>query len=449
MLGAALDWAHLSFVATVLCLTTFGQYVVLAVHALFPFPGFLQWLHRRSRPLQSLFRPNLGVNELGRRSARELAEAAGFRIEDHQAVTSDGFVLVLHRLVDPDRVGGTDGESDGSSNGHGAGDRKALRPAVLLMHGLMQDSEALLCDGRDHALGLRLAAKGFDVFLGNARGNRYSHKHLRLSPVTSDAYWNFSIDELARYDTPAMFDVVLKVSGQPKLCYIGFSQGTAQGFAAFSSNPDLLEKVQLFVALSPAVRANHLSKSLLLSLVQANLRFIYLLFGRRRMLPVALTWQRMMSREFFVATIDAAVSYLFSWKADQVSAERKLEVYPHIYSYSSVKCVVHWFQMMDSGRLSMFADGPPSQYLPVTYDVSRVSCPVGIVYGGRDHLVEVESLIEMLPNVVMTIREEEYEHLDTMWADSAKVTVFPRVEALVRQVCLGVENGDTPYAIKT
>ena len=40
----------------------------------------------------------------GRRSARELAEAAGFRLEDHQAVTADGFVLILHRLVDPDRV---------------------------------------------------------------------------------------------------------------------------------------------------------------------------------------------------------------------------------------------------------------------------------------------------------------------------------------------------------
>lgn len=53
---------------------------------------------------------------------------------------------------------------------------------------------------------------------------------------------------------------------------------------------------------------------------------------------------------------------------------------------TTVKCVVHWFQMMYSGRLSMFADGPASQYLPVTYDVSRVSCPVAIVYGGRDHL---------------------------------------------------------------
>lgn len=40
----------------------------------------------------------------GRRSARELAEAGGFRLEDHHAVTADGFVLVLHRLVDPDRM---------------------------------------------------------------------------------------------------------------------------------------------------------------------------------------------------------------------------------------------------------------------------------------------------------------------------------------------------------
>lgn len=36
------------------------------------------------------------------------------------------------------------------------------------------------------------------------------------------------------------------------------------------------------------------------------------------MLPVALTWQRMMSRELFVATIDGAISYLFSWSASEV-----------------------------------------------------------------------------------------------------------------------------------
>lgn len=46
------------------------------------------------------------------------------------------------------RQGGTEDKSVCNSNGHSAGDRKALKPAVLLMHGLMQDSESLLCGGR-------------------------------------------------------------------------------------------------------------------------------------------------------------------------------------------------------------------------------------------------------------------------------------------------------------
>lgn len=56
---------------------------------------------------------------------------------------------------------------------------------------------------------------------GNNRGNRYSHKHVSLSP-SQDAYWNFSIDELARFDVPAMVDYVLRATGQEKLAYVGW-----------------------------------------------------------------------------------------------------------------------------------------------------------------------------------------------------------------------------------
>lgn len=40
----------------------------------------------------------------GRPSAKELAEAANFCLEEHHAVTADGCVLVLHRLLDPQLV---------------------------------------------------------------------------------------------------------------------------------------------------------------------------------------------------------------------------------------------------------------------------------------------------------------------------------------------------------
>jgi lysosomal acid lipase/cholesteryl ester hydrolase len=56
----------------------------------------------------------------------------------------------------------------------------------------------------------------------------------------------------------------------------------------------------------------------LTTLVETNLRFINVLFGRRRMLPMTLMWQRILSRTQFVRAIDCAMWYLFSWSNSQV-----------------------------------------------------------------------------------------------------------------------------------
>lgn len=51
-----------------------------------------------------LFRAKLGMRTAGiegRKTAKELAAAEGFEVEDHHAVTEDGFVLVLHRILNP------------------------------------------------------------------------------------------------------------------------------------------------------------------------------------------------------------------------------------------------------------------------------------------------------------------------------------------------------------
>ena len=39
--------------------------------------------------------------------------------------------------------------------------------------------------------------------MGNFRGNIYSHSHVRMSSH-SDRFWDFSVDELGKYDLPAM-----------------------------------------------------------------------------------------------------------------------------------------------------------------------------------------------------------------------------------------------------
>jgi lysosomal acid lipase/cholesteryl ester hydrolase len=51
-----------------------------------------------------------------------------------------------------------------------------------------------------------LARNGYDVWLGNARGNKYSQYHVNLSP-RHQAFWEFSINEFAMRDLPDTVDV--------------------------------------------------------------------------------------------------------------------------------------------------------------------------------------------------------------------------------------------------
>ena len=78
------------------------------------------------------------------------------------------------------------------------------------------------------------------------------HERLQGSSNGRDeGFWDFSWDEMAEYDLPAEIDYVLKTTGAQTLSYISHSQGTAQGFAAFSENPELARKVGVHVALAP------------------------------------------------------------------------------------------------------------------------------------------------------------------------------------------------------
>ena len=54
-----------------------------------------------------------------------------------------------------------------------------------------------------------------------------------------------------------MVDLVLNVSQQEQIYYVGHSQGTVMGFAGFSSMPELASKIKLFVALAPVATATY------------------------------------------------------------------------------------------------------------------------------------------------------------------------------------------------
>lgn len=110
--------------------------------------------------------------------------------------------------------------------------------------------------------------KGYDVWLGNARGTKPSQKHSKLSLSGDDRkkYWSFTLHEIGVYDLPACIDFILNRTNQNQLDYIGFSQGTAVFFIMAASAPQYNAKISNMIALAPVAYLEH-SRNRLLSLL--------------------------------------------------------------------------------------------------------------------------------------------------------------------------------------
>ncbi|CAO3638410.1 unnamed protein product [Cunninghamella blakesleeana] len=219
-------------------------------------------------------------------------------------------------------------------------DGKEIKPVVLIYHGFLMSSEIWVCNLEEYQnLPLLLTHLGYDVWLGNARGNKYSQNHLKLK-ANDIAFWNFSLNEYALYDLPDTVEYILNETGQKNLTYIGFSQGTAQGFSSLSINKKLNEQINLFIALAPATTPEGLNHPLIDAFVKAAPAIVYLIFGRKVPLELAIFWQRVVSPPIFVSIIDTCVQFLFGWKGKNMSPEQKIVSYQHLYSTTSVKSLV-------------------------------------------------------------------------------------------------------------
>lgn len=99
------------------------------------------------------------------------------------------------------------------------------RGVVFLQHALMDSSAGWLLLGPERSLALQLADAGFDLWLGNSRGNRFSRNHTHLRPDQA-AFWAWSWQHQASHDLPATIDYVLQVTQQQQLVFVGYSQVT-------------------------------------------------------------------------------------------------------------------------------------------------------------------------------------------------------------------------------
>lgn len=244
------------------------------------------------------------------------------------------------------------------------------------------------------------------------------------------------MDQFAFHDVPDTIDYILTTTHQPSLSYIGFSQGTAQAFATLSIHPYLNEKVDVFVALAPAMSPPGLASGVVSTFVKTSPDVLYLLFGRRALLGSEPMWEAILYPGIFAWVIDKSLAFLFGWQSKNMTMDQKLAAYPHLFSFTSTKSVVHWFQIIRNGTFQMFDDelhAPLSvgngakYYKPAKFPTRNIKTPIVLVYGGSDSLVDIKVMLKELPKHTMYTEIPHYEHLDFLWASDVHRQVFPHV----------------------
>ena len=78
-----------------------------------------------------------------------------------------------------------------------------------MMHGWAADHKFWTCNDPELAPAFILADQGFDVWLGNNRGNRFARAHTTI-PIDSKEFWDIQSVKMGLHETPDFIDFVLE-----------------------------------------------------------------------------------------------------------------------------------------------------------------------------------------------------------------------------------------------
>uniref|UniRef100_A0A4X2M6Q0 Lipase n=1 Tax=Vombatus ursinus TaxID=29139 RepID=A0A4X2M6Q0_VOMUR len=335
----------------------------------------------------------------------EIISYWGFPSEEYNVVTDDGYILNINRIP------------HGRKNGWDKGPRQV----VFLQHGLLADSSNWVSNLDNSSLGFILADAGYDVWMGNSRGNTWSSKHKTLT-VGQDEFWAFSFDEMAKHDLPAVIDFILSKTGQQQVYYVGHSQGTTMAFIAFSSLPQLAKKIKMFFALAPVATVKFSNSPM------AKLGFFpdFLfkdIFGMKQFLPE---------------------NWILKWLGTHVCPHMILKELCGNLFFVLCGFNEHNLNMaVRSGEFKAYDWGSRdknyfhyNQTEPPLYRIKDMLVPTAVWSGSRDFLADTKDmglLLTQITNLVYHKNFPEWEHLDFIWGIDAPVRLYSEILDLMKK----------------
>jgi len=362
----------------------------------------------------------------------ELIRFWNYPVEEHWVTTDDGYILGLHRIP----------------HGRQGGDDGTARPIVYLQHGLTASSAQWAFGPPSKSLAYVLADEGYDVWMGNSRGNSYSRNHTTLETCSGERckeFWDFGWHEGGLHDVSRGIDYALEITGQKDLYYVGHSMGTTQYLVLLSSKPEYNDKIRVGALLAPpAYMAHSTNPIFIIASIGGGVEFLYHLFGLYEFLPHynIITW----IAHLFCGDINPIGDLLctnigfllLGFNQGQLNGTMIPTYLDNIPEGTSTRPFVHYAQLHLSERFEAYDFGPTqnvvryNQTAPPQYDLSKVTAPTALYKGDNDDLCDlrdIERLAKELPNVVEDhlVDIEGWTHLDFAIAMDADVLVYDRL----------------------
>lgn len=348
----------------------------------------------------------------------------GYPCQEYTVTTDDGFILGVQRIP------------------YGRNKRPMISgPPVFLQHGLFQGGDTWFENTPEQSLGFILADAGFDVWVGNVRGTRWSHGHVSLSRGAKE-FWDWSWDELAGNDLPAMLELVYNVT-KSQIYYVGHSQGTIMAFAAFTE-PRVMKMIGAAALLSPIAFLSNITSPFARAAVNMHLDQFAKSAGVHRLnlrseFAVEIVDRVCASKEVNCGDLLTSITGPnCCFNDSRISYYLKFEPHP-----SSTKNLEHLFQMIRKGTFGKFDYGwlgnwrhYASNTAPA-YNLSSIpkDLPVFMAYGGHDAMADLDDVLLMLGKVpcnVELLYLENYAHLDFVLSVSAKDDLYDGLIAFFR-----------------
>lgn len=348
----------------------------------------------------------------------QIATQCGHKTEEHKVITSDGYVLKTFRIT-----GNT------------------LKP-VLLNHGLFDTAEGFILRG-NRSLAIMLAKEGYDVWVMNARGNKYSRDHLQLHPDFNRTFWEFSVHEIGFYDLSANIDYILRITGQGKLSLIGFSQGTASTFVLGATRPEYNNKIKIFIALAPVCYLQNTEgfiKYLIeITPIVGNILDILsidevMAYNSTSKLFLEILCKQVMKN--YDRCLNVAFSQLVGENPEEIEKEFLSVIAAHFPAGTSRKNLVHFGQIGYNKAFARYDYGlfknikAYKSILPPEYNLENVSMPVVLITAKNDNISTLKDL-ELLKNKLNNVKSEyligsdKFNHLDHIWGRSNYKLSYP------------------------